>query len=165
MFTGCTSLMSVELGNAHILRQYMFSNCANLVSVSVPYATGVDVRCFDRCVALPLLYMPSGISAHINAFLSCYSLQTLVFGGSQAAGTISASAFRLCRTLLSLYLLGSYVKPLANINAFNSTPISTYTTYTGGVRGSIYVPESLYSTYIASTNWATYSARFVSMTD
>ena len=53
---------------------------------------------------------------------------------------------------------------LQNINAFTSTPISNYTTSTGGVYGSIYVPESLYSSYIASTNWVTYSDRFVSLT-
>ena len=85
--------------------------------------------------------------------------------GSSSAGTISANAFLRCRSLLSLYLLGTLVKPLANINAFASTPISNYTTYTGGVNGSIYVPSSLYASYIAANNWSTYAARFVSMTD
>jgi len=59
--------------------------------------------------------------------------------------------------------MGSSVCTLSNVNAFTSTPISNYTTSTGGVHGSIYVPASLYDTYIASTNWATYSARFVSV--
>jgi len=61
--------------------------------------------------------------------------------------------------------MASTVTTLGNINAFVDTPISTRTDSTGGVQGSIFVPESLYSSYIAATNWATYSARFVSMTD
>ena len=57
--------------------------------------------------------------------------------------------------------MGSSLCSLLNTNAFNATPISTYTASTGGVYGSIYVPESLYDSYIVSTNWITYSSRFV----
>ena len=78
---------------------------------------------------------------------------------------IGSSAFNHCHNLLSLYLLGSSIPTLSNINAFGNTPISTYTTSTGGVYGSIFVPESLYSNYIAATRWSTYSARIVSLTD
>jgi hypothetical protein len=60
-------------------------------------------------------------------------------------------------------LLGSSVATLGNTNVFSSTPISNYTTSTGGVRGSIYVPSSLYNTYITANNWSAYAARFVSM--
>ena len=94
----------------------------------------------------------------------CNALSTVTLNWTSAT-QISNRAFSQCYNLLSFYLLGPTVLPLQNINAFATTPISNYTTSTGGVYGSIYVPESLYSSYITATNWATYSARFVSMTD
>ena len=93
-------------------------------------------------------------------------MHTLMLSGYSTTGmTIQASTMTNCRKLLSLYLLASNVYSLVNINAFGSTPISTYTTYTDGVNGSIFVPASLYDAYISATNWATYADRFVSLTD
>ena len=54
---------------------------------------------------------------------------------------------------------------LAAVNAFINTPISNYTTSTGGVYGSIFVPSALLDTYKNATNWKTYSARMVGLTD
>ena len=73
--------------------------------------------------------------------------------------------FRSCYNLLSLYLLKTTaIISLSGTSQFLSTPISTYTTSTGGEYGKIYVPSSLYATYIANTSWKAYSARFVSLT-
>ena len=76
---------------------------------------------------------------------------------------MSSYAFQQCYNLLSLYLNVSSIPSLQNINVFSSTPISNYTTSTGGVYGSIFVPTSLYSSFISATNWANYSSRIVSM--
>jgi hypothetical protein len=89
----------------------------------------------------------------------------VILNASQTASTISANTFYRCVKLTSLYLLASTMYSLANINVFTSTPISTYTTSTGGVYGNIFVRSSLYASYIAATNWANYSARFVSLTN
>jgi hypothetical protein len=43
-------------------------------------------------------------------------------------------------------------------NAFTSTPIAGYTTHTGGVYGSIYVPASLYYNYYS--HYPSFSSRF-----
>jgi hypothetical protein len=75
--------------------------------------------------------------------------------------SISSYAFANCSNLLSLYLLGSSIISLST-DVFMGTPLSDYTTSTGGVYGSIYVPASLYSDYIAATNWSLYSDRIVS---
>lgn len=58
--------------------------------------------------------------------------------------------------------MSTSVTRLAISNALNSTPIAGYSTITGQY-GSIYVPSSLYSAYIISTNWTYYSSRFVSV--
>lgn len=65
---------------------------------------------------------------------------------------ISTYAFQSCYNLLSLYLMSTSRVALAGSNAFYSTPISTYTTSTGGIYGSIYVPSSLLASYKAATN-------------
>jgi hypothetical protein len=46
---------------------------------------------------------------------------------------------------------------------FYSTPIGGRTTSTGGVYGSVFVPSSLYSSFITATNWTSISARIVSV--
>ena len=78
---------------------------------------------------------------------------------------IYSNAFGYCYNLLSLYILTSTVPTLASINAFISTPISNYTTSTGGVYGSIFVKESLLASFRTATRWSTYSARMVGLTD
>ena len=95
-----------------------------------------------------------------GAFAYCVSLTAVSI---PACTTIGSYAFQACYNLLSLYLTGSSVAKLNYSNAFSSTPIAGYTTSTGGVYGSIFVPSSLYSTYIASTNWTYFSSRFVSI--
>ena len=84
---------------------------------------------------------------------------------TSALGFIDLNAFSYCSVLLSLYILGASIYSLKNINVFANTPISNMTTYTDGINGSIFVRESLYNSYITSTNWVTYSLRFVSLTD
>jgi hypothetical protein len=44
------------------------------------------------------------------------------------------------------------VPTLRYSNAFSSTPIAGYTTSTGGIYGSIYVPASLYESFKTATN-------------
>lgn len=74
--------------------------------------------------------------------------------------SIPSGVFVGCSNLYALYLLNvnSSITPL-NVSAyaaFSGTPI-----YNG--LGSIYVPSSLYSTYISATNWVALSSAFVSM--
>ena len=95
-------------------------------------------------------------------FARCSSLTTVSF---PSAKYISTSAFYRCYNLLSFYLMGSSVASLANVNAFASTPISNYTSSTGGVHGSIFVPASLYNSYLTAANWSLYSSRIVSVAE
>ena len=92
-----------------------------------------------------------------NVFTSNWALSTLTL---PAVTTISAYAFRYCSKLMSLYLTGSTV-PTLNASAFLNMPFSASV---NSVYGSIYVPSSLYATYIAATNWITYKNRIVSIT-
>ena len=142
-----------------------FAFCSFLTSISVPKLTGNPGQyTFNCCYALPSIVLPKVSSLGSSIFRSCRALSAVYLLNNTTA-SIYNYAFQNCYNLLSLYLLGTSIRRLANANAFYSTPISTYTTSTGGVQGSIYVPSSLYATYSKSTNWATYAARFVSLTD
>ena len=94
--------------------------------------------------------------------MNCRSLSAAYFAPTQSI-SFYTYAFSGCWRLISLYLLGSRVGRLAMSTVFNSTPIGGYSDVAGAY-GSIFVPESLYSTYVSSTNWAVFSSRFASLT-
>lgn len=164
----------------------VFANCSKLAFVSMPIIREVGSSCFSGCSNLSEVHIAmSGTSTcriwH-NAFLGCSQLTTfesplISYIGSYAFSgctkiqsfsfpnlqEIRISAFYKCFNLLSLYLMGSSMVSLFASNNFTSTPIGGYTGSTGGVYGSIFVPSSLYSSYIAATNWTYFSSRFVSV--
>lgn len=106
------------------------------------------------------IYSTSSISGTLysSAFRNATSLKTV----SGYIKTIGSSTFYNCSNLNALYLynISKDITPLtvSAYNAFGGTPI-----YNG--LGSIYVPASLYETYISATNWATLSNAFVSVSD
>lgn len=181
-FRGCSSLTSVYIPNAISITSYAFINCASsLYSVSFSKTTYIGSSAFYQCYSLNSVSFPSASSIGSYAFAYCSSLSSAVFPTVKTIGvgafgnctlmseitfnavsSIAASTFRSCWYLLSVYLLGSSVCNLANVNAFISTPISNYSTKAGRY-GSIYVPSSLWSSYISATNWVNYSSRLVSI--
>lgn len=160
-FASCYKLTTVVgISACTTVGSNAFFRCSSLTTIDLPSCATLFTSAFNQCITLSSISLPICNTIHSLALSACYLLSTLSLPN---ATSISASAFAGCRTLLSLYLMGSSLCSLSNINAFTSTPISTYTTYTGGVNGSIYVPASLYDSYIAATNWITYSDRFVSV--
>lgn len=187
-FAYCSSLVNVSFPSATSIYNGAFNYCISLESVNFPEVLYIASAAFNNCSQLSTAIFPKAVTVgNINyggAFMYCSNLKLISFPLAETIGAsafaycseltsasflsltrICSQAFQGCRRLLSLYLLGSSICNLNSVNAFSSTPIANYTTSTGGVRGSIFVPVSLYSSYISATNWATYSARFVSMTD
>lgn len=160
-FAYCSiNLTSVELLNCEQIGASAFYRCSNLISVNFPKCETIGFYAFYQCYNLTTTNFLSCISIHDNAFNACSSVSVLSFPNCNYIGSC---AFQYCYNLLSLYLLGSSIPSLVSTNAFNLTPISNYTTSTGGVYGSIYVPASLYNSYLTATNWSYYSARIVSV--
>lgn len=189
-FINCSSLTTIYFPSVVSIGNYAFSGCIRLTSISFPAASqSIGPGAFQRCSALSSVYMlvqyvsnstfascPSMSIAEFpycsiigsSAFLDNLSLATVIINYSgSTAGSIYAQAFTRCFHLLSLYLLGSTMHPLAAITAFSSTPMSGYTTSTGGISGSIFVKQSLYSTYASATNWVNFynAGRIASLTD
>lgn len=167
-FSFCYKLENFYAPSATSIATYCFYQCSKLSSVDIKSCNTLSTYAFYNCsslseIDLPHLYRPIGS----QAFYSCRALHTVKIGSSVTSTSTShiiyPAAFLYCFNLLSLYLYGSQMWTLSNATVFNSTPISTYTTSTGGVNGSIFVPASLVDTYKSATNWVTYSARITSI--
>ena len=159
-FDNCFALTDMSCSNATTISSYAFQSCSALITISFPSVETIGSEAFKGCSALTTTSFPNVTFIGTSAFQYCYSLTTLSF---PKVRNIDSYAFRSCYNLLSLYLLGSSIPLLTSTNAFSSTPMSYYTTSTGGVYGSIFVPSSLYSSYLTATNWSRFSNRFVSV--
>ena len=158
-FRSC-GLITVNFPRCSIISSYAFAYCSRITTVSFPLCRSIYTYAFVDCSGLTTVNFPSCTSIGGSAFIRCGNLTTASF---PSCTTIYGSAFNGCYNLLSLYLLGSSVPSLVYSTAFDSTPIAGYTTSTGGVYGSIFVPSSLYDSYLTATNWSLYSARIVSV--
>jgi hypothetical protein len=136
-----------------------FQECSRLLSLSFPSLSGqIPMNMCKFCYSLQTAYFPNIASVNWSTFVGCSSLQSFIIS---RASVIGQNAFLNCRSLSIIDLTGdTQFCRLENINAFGGTPMSN-SSYLGYF-GSIYVPSSRYNTYIASTNWVTYSARITS---
>jgi len=161
---------------------YAFQACSMLYEVNFPVCTFISNSAFCSCSSLQIVNFPQCVTISSTAFGYCSSLQTVNFpqcttisnavfalcrdlriASFPICTNIKASAFSRCYNLISLYLNSvSSVTTLANSNAFSSTPIGGYST-SAGQYGSVYVPASLYSSFLTATNWSIISARIVSV--
>ena len=156
----CSKFTELYLPDCATVGPNGLGTCRSMQVCIAPNIITIGTNAFVDCRSLQEINLPKLGTVYNGAFASCYSLSTASF---ENCTQIQANAFSKCYNLLSLYLLGSQVASLVNTNAFSSTPISNYTTSTGGVYGSIFVPASLYDSYITKGNWSIYSNRFVSV--
>lgn len=184
IFISCPNLTSVNLGNLSEIPNGTFSSCVKLETVIVHDITSIGAYAFYNCQSFTGFDFGSCTYIGSNAFSGCRALKTANFPmltasipsacftgctslsmGSfpKVSAIVGNNTFSNCSVLLSLYFLGSSVVELATPTIFSNTPISGYTTHTGGVHGSIFVPASLYDAYRSATNWSVYADRFVSV--
>ena len=158
-FYSCSNLMSVAFLNCTTIGVYAFYDCSNLTTASFPKCITIGTSTFQNCYSLITISFPNCTSIGNYAFRYCYSLTTVSFPNCEIIE--DTDVFGYCYNLISLYLMSTSICTLGNSKAFTSTPIAGYTTSTGGIYGSIYVPSSLLSSYKTATNWSYFSSRFV----
>ena len=168
-FSRCHSLQSVSISSGVTsIGTYAFSNCYSLQSVSIPSGvTSVGNYVFSYCFSLQSISIPSGVtSIGTSAFSNCYSLQSVSI--SSGVTSIGTSAFSNCFSLQSIsipsgvtsigtsafnscYSIRVYdfsnhasVPSLSNVNAFGNTSTTK----------KIIVPDALYDTWKAASNWS-----------
>lgn len=168
-FAGCVSLYDISFPSCATISSSAFYGCGALTSLDFPMCKSIGNSAFMNCSSTRIIRFLALESAQSYAFGNDYLISTAIFSNSLPStsyGFFGNYAFNSCYNLLSLYLLAPNAIYRPNMsNVFANTPISTRTTSTGGVRGNIFVPSSLYDTYISYGIWGSYVDRFVSLTD
>lgn len=180
-FAYCSYLTEAIFPKCTIIPSSAFFSCSSLATISFPEATNINSQAFMNCRQLSSVYLPKVTQIVSSVFYQCYSLTSINLPQCSSVGgyaftycqqlsiisipictTISSSAFFRCYNLISLYLNSVSAIPTLGTNAFQSTPISNYST-SAGRYGSIFVPASLFESFKTATGWAAYSARMVSV--
>lgn len=114
-FEGCSSLVSVELGNSVTsIGEKAFSNCTSLATVTIPNSvTNIERFAFSGCTGLAGIVIPENIIG-INAgtFKGCAGLTSVVIPNN--VDYIGGSAFEDCTGLTSV-IIG---RKVSNIDSY-----------------------------------------------
>ena len=158
-FLNCIALSIASFPSCISIGATAFQNCTALSSISFPLCTYISTSAFASCKSLTQINFPACSIVGIHAFSYCENLTVASFPICTSIGNYT---FRSCYNLISLYLNNVSMVPSISTNTFASTPISTYSTVAGRY-GSVFVPSSLYASFLADVNWKSYSARLVSV--
>ena len=166
MFKNCSALTTAPTLPATTLEpycyQYMFQNCTSLTKPPALPATTTASYCysymFAECTSLvvgPELPAATCVTAcYTNMFYNCTSLKRIKINAS--AGNWGTKMFDGCTSLELVDMTGTTSVPLLqSISNFSNTN-NTY---------KIVVPDSLYETWIAATNWASIASHIMKQSD
>ena len=152
---GCTNLVEVSMPNCEELGVYAFYNNTALLAIDFPKLTAVQGNCFRQCTSATSVNLPVCTSLAANAFQKDALIEKMDF---PMVTSIAATAFDQCSALTAVILRADKVCTLANVSAFNNTPIKSGTGY-------IYVPSSLVDSYKSASNWSTYASQIRAIED
>lgn len=155
LFNGQTSLKSVSFNALTSFEgtDYMFRNCSNLESASFPVLAklGQSSSYFEGCSKLTSIDFKNSNNGYIGSsmFKNCSLLAFADLGAPSVR--INGDAFNGCSSLKTVVIRkADSVLSLNNTNAFSNSPFAS-----GGTGGTLYVPQSLISSYQSASNWST----------
>lgn len=150
-----TDYLAALLGNAltsyvitsNSIKAQTFRSATSLTSVTFPATLSSigDYAFTGTGLAKAVLHTVTTMGTY--AFSGITSLTAVDIGSS---GEIKANTFNGDTALNVLVLRENSVTALANINALNNTPFAS-----GKSGGTLYVPQSLISSYQSASNWST----------
>ena len=181
-FCNCSSLTTANFPACTYIGADAFASCSRLTTASFPACTDIGGYAFEYCYSLTTASFPAATSISASAFYNCSSLTTANFPAATNIGSgafsnckfltiasfpavknIYQQAFRNCIRLTELHLEGvSSVPRLSGTSHFLSTPIGGYSSMAGQY-GSVFVPASLYESFLTATNWSSIASRIVSV--
>jgi hypothetical protein len=156
-FNTCYSLSSIVIPNGVTsIGTYAFSACYSLSSIVIPNGvTIIGTYAFSTCYSLSSIVIPNGVTKiGNNTFNACYSLSSIVI--PNGVTSIDNNAFKTC------YGMAYYdFRQCASIPALDGTSVFN------GISSDckIVVPDSLYDTWIAATNWSALTSKIVKASD
>jgi len=156
-FNGCTHLETVQFPVATRFQGNAMNGCTELTSAVAPNVERICTAAFQNCKKLANVNYPKAAIIDFNAFYGCVLLAEATLNASTSIG---ANAFYNCKTLHDLYLTGTAVPTLANINAFNNSPIAMSGSYADST-ARIHVRAELEAAFKSATNWSTFASKIV----
>lgn len=136
------------MGTVNFVGPYAFYNCSTLKQVWFSNCNTIGNSAFQDCTFLNQISFPTCTTIGDYAFYGCQTLQKATFPKCE---TIGHYAFYNCPSLTRLYLLGSKVVTLG-VNSLGDNILS------------VYVPQSLVTTYKTTNNWSNYTNKIVGYT-
>lgn len=156
IFQQCVSLVFVAYPkNINNNFNGLNSGCTNLYNISFSKNMAISKYIAQSCNLLNSVVLPPSTSIlDTNEFTGCYSLSSIVI--PRSVTTISSASLNNCYGM-AFYDFSHHtaVPTLSNTNAFTGIPTDC----------KIIVPDSLYNTWIAATNWSTYATNIIKKTD
>lgn len=142
-------VQTINIPKCSYIGQYGFFNDYSLQSMDLPECTTINRAAFGYCSALKSVSLPKCDTIGSNVFYNCTSLNTVYL---TECNSIDSRAFNFCTSLQSI-TLGVYdFCTLYNSNVFDNTN----TTF------KVYVPRTMYNSYVTDTNWSYWSSHIVS---
>ena len=172
----CNMLQAVEIGrNVTSIGSYAFYHCESLSSIVIPNGvTSISNYAFQDCYSLSSIVIPNGVtSIGSSTFQNCYSLSSIVI--PESVTSIGNSAFYHCYSLSSIVIpngvtsIGSstfqncYGMAFYDFSQCTSVPTLGGTSVFSNIPSDckIVVPDNLYDTWTAATNWSTHASKMV----
>lgn len=148
-FYNCYSLTDIIIpGSVTSIGNGAFASCYSLTNITIPNSvTSIGNKAFQNCYALTNITIPSSVtSISSSAFSNCSSLTNITIPNSVTS--IGSSAFESCYSIIRYdFSQHASIPTLSNTNAFNNI---------NGIC-KIIVPDNLYDSWKAATNWSTYA--------
>ena len=172
----CNMLQAVEIGRSvKSIDNYAFYNCYSLASIVISQGvTSIGNSAFSDCYSLASIVISQGVtSIGYNAFRHCYSLASIVI--PQGVKSIGSNEFQYCYSLSRIVIpegvtsIGSnafsscYGMAFYDFSRCTSVPTLGGTSVFSSISSDckIVVPDSLYDTWKAATNWSTHASKMV----
>lgn len=156
-FVNCEGITDVTIQGNPFIGVYALDGCKGMTKLHTPNLTrlksgnySTSTYTFRNCVQLEGVVFPSFGNEVVDSYIfdGCTLLTYADFADMQRLG--GANVFR--NTSLNILVLRktSGVVTLQDINNFNNSPFAS-----GGTGGTLYVPQSLISSYQTTSNWPT----------
>lgn len=148
-FFRCYSLTNIVIpSSVTSIGTYAFYLCYSLTDITIPSSVRtIDKQAVYSCCSLTNITIPSSVtSIGIAAFYACCSLTNITIPNSVTS--IGNQAFQICYSITKYdFSQHTSVPTLSNTNAFSDINRIC----------KIIVPDNLYDSWIAATNWSTYA--------
>ena len=154
-FDGCFNLKCVVFPEEYtMINNYYFQNCHSLKNVICPKSiTIIRQNAFYYCEGLKHFVCPPEVTTiNSETFRYCYSFEYFI---SSNLSSLSSQCFATNMSAKYYDFTACTSVPSGGATMFANIPSDC----------KIVVPDSLYETWIATSNWSTYSSNIIKKTD